>query len=198
VGVLRLPALRALLLLLVVTTLTASGAAAQPTASEYEVKAAFLYNFARFVEWPEGLSGSPFVIGVFGEDPFGSVLDQTVGGKRVGGSELVVRRFRSLESLEPCRILFVGAGEQGRFAQVVAALHGAPVLTIGESEGFLERGGMINLRLEGQKVRFEINAGEAERAGLKISSQLLKLAIRVVGMPAEDLRSPTPEPHPSG
>jgi hypothetical protein len=198
VGVLRQPALRTQLLSLALVVLTASAVTGQPTASEYEVKAAFLYNFARFVEWPEGASGNQFVIGVFGEDPFGSVLDQTVGGKRVGGNELVLRRFRSLESLEPCQILFIAAGEQGRFAEVVAALHGAPVLTVGESEGFLERGGIINLRLEDQKVRFEINAGEAERAGLKISSQLLKLAIRVVGMPADGLRNPTPEPTPAG
>jgi len=160
---------------------------AQPVASEYEVKAAFVYNFARFVSWPVEefrSSEEDFVIGVLGADPFGAVLDDLVESKKVGGSDLAVRRFPSVDALGPCQVLFVTSAENGRLGEVLGMLGESAVLTVGEAEGFLEQGGMINLRLEEQKVRFEINAGAADKAGLKISSQLLKLAIRVVGMPA--------------
>lgn len=189
-ALLRKSELRARVLPVALVGLAASIAVAQPAATEYEVKAAFVYNFARFVEWPTGTfdaTGNRLVIGVLGKDPFGPVLDAAVGDKKVAGNDLVVRRFPSLESLEPCQILFVAADEQKQFAEIVAALRGAAVLTVSESEGFLESGGIINLRLDEQKVRFEINAAMADQVGLKISSQLLKLAVRVVGMPTANL-----------
>lgn len=185
-GILGAPPLHTPIRLGVLLALTVGAAMAQTEVSEYEVKAAFLYNFTRFVEWPSSSLQSTrnqFVIGVFGQDPFGPVLDRTVADKKVNGADLVVHRFSSLAALEPCQILFIGATEQAQLIEVLRAVQGNAVLTVGETEGFLEQGGIINLRVAERKIRFEVNADAAERFGLKISSQLLKLAIRVLGVP---------------
>jgi hypothetical protein len=152
---------------------------ASPVPTEYEVKAAFLYNFARFVEWPaeaRGAADQPFVVGILGDDPFGATLDRTLLGKTLEGRPIVVRRMASLEQESHVNILFVGGSDKAELARVVRALSGTPVLTVGEMAGFAEHGGMIGFRTESQRVRFDINAEQASRAGLKISSQLLKLA----------------------
>jgi len=162
-------------------------AAAQSSPTEYAVKAAFVYNFAKFVEWPGsafGESSEPLVNGVLGEDPFGPLLRRAVVGKQAGGHPIEVRHFASVESITLCHILFVGRSDEKTMRAVEKALDGDAVLTVGESDRFLESGGMINLRLDGKKVRFEINAGAARGVGLRISSQLLKLAIRVLGAAA--------------
>lgn len=146
---------------------------------EYEVKAAFLYNFATFIEWPKGAvpdAGDTFVIGVFGEDPFGAVLDAIAASKTVQGKRIVVRRFTAIEDYMPCHILFVARSEHKRLAEILERLAGAPVLIVGENAGFAETGGIVNLVIEDNKVRFEINQNAAQRAGLKISSKLLRLA----------------------
>jgi len=147
--------------------------------SEYQVKAAFLYKFARFVEWPDSSFASPeapLVIGILGDDPFGPMLDQAVAGKRVQGRQLQVLRFSHLDQAPPCHILFVGRLQQSGLSPVLDLAEGQPVLSVGEAEGFNRAGGIIRLLVEGQQVFFEINAGAAQRAGLKLSSQLLKLA----------------------
>lgn len=159
--------------------------------SEYAVKAAFLYNFARFVEWPaSAFSGprDPMTLCVLGEDPFGGELDQTVQGKSVLGRPIVVRRFARPAGLEECRILFVSSSERSRFDQVLAAVGDRAVLTVGEEEAFGRSGGMISFVVRQNRVRFQIDRGAAARAGLSIGSQLLELAEVVVGSEREERR----------
>lgn len=176
-----------ILTLCIVAGLVSSAFAQRPT--EYEVKAAFVYNFAKFTEWAPGAfagDDAPIVIGVLGEDPFGAALGRTVRGKTVKGRRLAVRRFsKAGDGLRTCHILFVSASESGRLASVFKHLQGEPVLTVGEIEGFGEKGGMINFVLDQHRIRFEINPEVAERAGLKLSSRLLKLARIVRREPPE-------------
>jgi len=146
---------------------------------EYEVKAAFLYNFAKFVEWPDDAlddSKSPIVVGILGEDSFGSIIDKTVAGKTVCEKKFVIKRFRMIADVERCHILFVSSSEEARLDKILDKVKDSNVLTVGETEGFAERGGIINLTNEQNKIRFEINVDAAKRAGVKISSKLLKLA----------------------
>ena len=163
----------------------APGAATPSPPREHDVKAAFLYHFAQLVEWPVGAAGpgEPFVIAVVGPDPFASALDRALEGKSVRSQPIDVRRFASLAQLGRARVhvLFVGGGDAGFRERALDAVSGQPVLTVGESEGFAERGGMIGFRLTREgRVGFDINARRAEQAGLRMSSQLLKLA-RIVG-----------------
>lgn len=163
------------------------GAALVPTAaiaqqsgpSEYQVKAAFLYNFTKYVEWPDSAfadAGSPFVIGVVGRDPFGSALDRTVDGRTVNGRSIEVRRFRRAEDVSGAHILFVSDSESDRVAKIIEHLGNAHTLVVGDMDEFLERGGTINFLIEDSRVRFEINTDASDRAGLTISSKLLALA----------------------
>ncbi|OGG52063.1 MAG: hypothetical protein A3F84_18365 [Candidatus Handelsmanbacteria bacterium RIFCSPLOWO2_12_FULL_64_10] len=146
--------------------------------SEYQVKAAFLYNFAKFVEWPTEAfqdATSPFVIGVLGNDPFEGALDQTVRGKKVNGRAMAVRRLKE-EALGGCHILFISASEKRPLWQILGCLKGSSVLTVGEMESFTQAGGIVNFVMKEGRVRFEINADGAERARLRVSSKLLALA----------------------
>ena len=174
---------RALLLVLGI----AAGVLALPGASlavdlhppgEYEVKAAFLYNFTKYVEWPVPAfreSGDSLVICVLGRDPFGSILDETLRGESVHAKKLAIRRLARVDEAAGCHVLFVSSSEERDVARILKAIEVTSVLTVGEVEGFAERGGIVNLRKEQNKVRFDINVEAAERSGLKISSQLLKL-----------------------
>ena len=155
---------------------------AAQTANEYQVKAAFLYNFAKFIEWPtEAFSNGHLVVGLIGDDPFGSALDQTINGKSINGRQLIIRRFKWGQNLRDCHILFIASSERKRLPQILESLRGARVLTVGELDKFCQQGGLINFILEENKVRFEINLDVAEQAGLKISSKLLALARSVKG-----------------
>jgi hypothetical protein len=148
---------------------------------EHEVKAAFLYNFAKFVKWPDNDPRSPtFVIAVLGEDPFGSVLDRTVAGKTVLGRSVEVKRLQNLDATEPIHILFVGESEKKHLPEIWKRLEGTSVLTVGEMDSFAERGGMIAFKVREDVVQFEINLGSVERARLKMSSQLIRLARQVI------------------
>jgi hypothetical protein len=152
---------------------------AQKPPSEYEVKAAFLYNFIKYTEWPQKAFPSPdtpLTIGVVGEDPFRNLLDRAVEGKTFNGRKLIVKRFETPQNLKTCHLVFIGSSERGRLDQLLADLKGASVLTVSETEKFAERGGVINFTMLGEKVRFEINIKAAESAGLKISSKLLSVA----------------------
>jgi len=155
---------------------------AQAAAPEQDVKAAFLFNFTKFVEWPSAAfsdDGAALQLCVFGDHPVGKSLE-AVAGEEVGGHRLVVRRAEDPGKLAGCHVLFIDPSESGdRTSQVLSSLRGEPVLTVGDNRGFLDRGGIINFVLEGTKVRFEINQDAAERAGLKISSKLLRLAVRL-------------------
>lgn len=150
---------------------------------EYQLKAVFLFNFAQFVEWPPTAfpeAGAPIYIGVLGDDPFGPILEQVVRGETIHHRRLVIKRSRQLEDLKACHLLFISRSEEGQLAQILAGVAGASILTVGETEQFAHRGGVINFTLQENKIRFEINLHAAERAGLKISSKLLQLAT-VVG-----------------
>jgi hypothetical protein len=152
--------------------------------SEYQVKAAFLFHFSQFVEWPEGAfkdANSPLVYCTVGEDPFHGALDASIGGKAIGARQLQVTHFQQLQDFRGCQIVFIGAGEKRFVATVLTSLKGSPVLTVGESEHFVQEGGMIGFLLEESKIRFEINLDAAEHAKLKLSSRLLALAKRVIG-----------------
>ena len=144
-----------------------------PMFNEYEVKSAFLYNFAKFIEWPS--SKGPLVIGVLGKDPFGSYLDR-LQRQMVRDRSIVVKRFKKLHQIGRCHILFISPSEKDDIEEILQALNGRNILTVSSIDGFVERGGMINFRVDQNRVRFEINQSSVERGGLKISSQLLKLA----------------------
>ena len=145
-------------------------------AGEYELKAAFLYKFASFVEWPDAASNGPPCIAVLGQDPFGPALDEVVKGKSYHGRNFEIRRFKAGQESHNCQILFIGASEHKRLSAVLDRLQGAAVLTVGDFPGFCESGGMVNLGLADNKVRLEINVEAAEKAGLHLSSRLLSLA----------------------
>jgi hypothetical protein len=154
------------------------------TNREYAIKAAYIYNFGRYVQWPPASfpdSQSPFVIGVLGSDPFGALLDEIAQSKKIEGRPIAARRFASMAEYQPCHILFVSAAASPE--QKLAAIKMAQdsrVLLVGEDPGLAERGATINFFLEQNKIRFEINAEAARREQLKISSKLLSLA-KIVG-----------------
>jgi hypothetical protein len=171
------------LLLGVALSLSAPGAAGGQTpplaSDEYAIKAAFLYNFAKFVEWPERVFAqpqAPLALCVLGADPFGGELDTVVQGKSVQGRPVVVRRLDGLGAVSRCHILFVSSSERERFAEVLDVVAGRSVLTVGEDGEFARAGGIISFVLREQRVRFAIDAGAAARAGLRLSSRLLDLA----------------------
>ena len=146
---------------------------------EYQLKAAFLYNFVKFVEWPaEDLADSDGIISlcVFGEDPFGPVLDKTIEGKTAKGKDLVIRRLTAVEEMRSCQVVFISSLAKDHPPELLNALDDSAVLTVGEMEGFTGMGGVANFVIDKDKVRFEINVDAADRAGLKISSKLLKLS----------------------
>jgi hypothetical protein len=148
--------------------------------SEYKVKAAFLLNFGKYVEWPASAVGSEIDICVLGRDPFGATLDETLAGRTVGSKNVKAHRISGVGQAHRCNIVFVSRGD-ANVAAVLSDLAGSPVLLVGEQDRFARQGGMINFIEVDQKVRFEINEAAAKRAGLKISSQLLKLATIVEG-----------------
>ncbi len=157
-------------------------AGAAEVLSEYQVKAAFLLHFVKFVEWPTASSPStPITICVLGKDPFEGELDQIVRRKTVDGRPLEIRKMTGLASLSACAVVFVSPSETRRFDAIRAALASGNTLTVGDSEGFAQRGGMINFVMENHRVRFQVNVAAAEKAHLKISSRLLQLAILVKG-----------------
>jgi hypothetical protein len=148
---------------------------------EYQVKAAFLYNFAKFVDWPPPAAGpkAPLVIVVFGRDPFGPALADTVWGKTINDRPLEVRHASRIEDLLPCHLLFISAQERRRVPEILKAVESAGVLTVSETDDFLDQGGAVRFVMEERRVRFGINLDAARRNGLTISSKLLSLAVAV-------------------
>ena len=191
--------LQILIVALSISLSWAPGAFAQsPDASdssEYLIKAGFIFNFAKFVEWPSNAFAqpdSPIVIGILGTDPFGTIIDKIVQDKKIGTRGFVVKRLKwgaDLKELRECKILFIGASERAHMDELVQMLRGLPVLTVGETPGFAERGGVIRFVLEDNRVRFEVNVVAARQADLTISSRLLTLA-RIIQQPAGDTRKP--------
>jgi uncharacterized protein DUF4154 len=149
--------------------------------SEYDVKAAYLFKFTKFVEWPPTAFASaeaPFVIGVVGRDPFSGGLDRLIEGNTTGARRLEVRHLAASDAagLRSCQMIFVSASEERRLAAILSALQSRPVLVVGESEGFASAGGMLGFALRESRIGIEINSTAARQARLKISSQLLNLA----------------------
>jgi hypothetical protein len=148
-------------------------------AGEYQLKAVFLFNFAQFVEWPPQAftdPRTPLIIGVLGEDPFGAFLDDTVRDERVNNRPLAVQRYRRVEDIKSCHILFISRSETGRLEQIFAGLKGRSVLTVSDVVGFAQHGGMIRFVTEKNKIRLRINLEAAKAANLTISSKLLRPA----------------------
>jgi hypothetical protein len=145
---------------------------------EYEIKAAYLYNFINYIEWPENAlpsTGGTITIGIVGENPFAGAL-QSLAGKQVKGRSLAVKQITDPKDIDQCQIVFISSSEKDRVAQLLDQLKDSRILTVSEIDGFAQRGGIINFISERNKVRFEINPDAARRLGLTISSELLKLA----------------------
>jgi hypothetical protein len=155
--------------------------AQRPTAAELEVKAAYLYNFTRFVAWPMRTDNAtdPFSICVLGADPFGHVLDTTLKGVAVRGAMVVPRRIAEPAESNGCHVLFISASEERRVSSIMTVLAHADVLTVSDMPKFVVRGGMIQFVNEGGRVRFEIGLVPAQDAGLSLSSELLRVALAV-------------------
>jgi hypothetical protein len=151
-----------------------------PKAPEYRIKAAFLYNFTLYTEWPAEAfekPDSPIILGVAGEDPFGKELDAAVRGKTVRGRAIEIHRHLLASEIEhPCHLLFVASGQAPNVPQMLQRLTTLPPLTVGESEDFTHIGGAIRFFVEENKVRFEVNTDAVARTRVKMSSKLLNLA----------------------
>jgi hypothetical protein len=150
-----------------------------PGVAEYQVKAAYLYNFTKFTDWPASAfasSNAPIVIGIVGENPFGNTLDEIVKGEVVRDHPLVVKHLRAGDDLQGCQVLFICRSEKDRMALLLQKLKGQPVLTVSDAGDFAEQGGMVCFVLANETVKLEINQAVAEESSLQISSKLLKLA----------------------
>jgi len=188
-----------LIIALSVSLSWAPGALAQDRdssdSSEYLIKAGFIFNFAKFVEWPPttfAQADSPIVIGILGTDPFGTIIDHIVQDKKIGGRGFVVKRLKwgaEAKDLRECKILFVGASERAHIDELVQIVKFLPILTVGETPGFAEHGGVVRFVLEDNRVRFEVNVDAARQGGLTISSRLLTLA-RIIQQAPADTRKP--------
>jgi len=176
------PVARALALAFAAAALLAAPAMAQRPA-EYQVKAAYLYGFGRFVEWPPAAAvagDGAFVLCVLGDDPFGRLLDQAAEGAVLKNQPVSVRRIERAEDAVACDTLFVSASEQPRLPRILSVVGRQPVLTVGDSPEFAQRGGMIGFSMEGSRVRFTVNLAAAQDAGLMLQSELLRVAASVL------------------
>jgi hypothetical protein len=154
---------------------------AQEQPGEYQIKAAFLFNFAKFVDWPPAAfpaTNSPIIIGVIGKNVFGKDLENTIRDKTVNNRRFHFVTVASLTEETNCHILFISPSEKDNLKKILDGLHNASVLTVSETDQFIEAGGMVNFVIEDNKIRFQISDGAAKKAGLKISSKLLSLAAR--------------------
>jgi hypothetical protein len=175
----RRMAIRIGLIAALLTCSAASYAQSLDSDSSDWVKAAFIFNFAKFVEWPAGALGpkrSPIVVGVVGNENFASILDHVVGGKTIDSRGFLIKRMKWGREVRNCHILFIASSEESHNDELLQMLKGTSILTIGETPGFAKRGGMIDFILEDGKVRFEVNLDAAKHENLNISSRLLSLA----------------------
>jgi hypothetical protein len=185
------PKKRVFTLVLVILALIAgpfiNGSYGEEDAAESEVKAAFVYNFIKFVDWPAKAfdgPGSPIVLGILGKDDLLEELE-TIKDRTAQGRKLTIKRSNNASELERCHIIYVSKSERDRVAGVLKSASNWSTLTIADIRGFAQAGGMINFTTQGNKISFEINPEVAERAGLKVSSKLLKLA-KIVGNSARE------------
>ncbi len=151
--------------------------------SEAQVKAAFVYNFARFIDWPSQAfadDGAPFVLGVIGDNEIAGAIEQLVKGKTVNGRRMVYKRLTADASLDGCHLLLIGATEKRNVGRILDRLNDNSVVTVGETEGFVRFGGVIGFVVESSKVGFDVNVAAGKKKRVKVSSQLLKLARNVI------------------
>ncbi|HEY1483966.1 MAG TPA: YfiR family protein [Candidatus Acidoferrum sp.] len=168
------------LLFVVLSGVTSSFGGQQAKPEEYQVKAVYLYNFGRFVQWPaSGAKDDPFTICILGRDPFEAILDTTLANEKIDSHKLMAKRIANYRDAKSCRIVFISASEFSRAKEILSLLEGSPVLTVSDMPSFVSNGGMIQFVLQDNKVRFEVNLTAAEKAGLTLSSQLLKVATEV-------------------
>jgi len=168
-----------LMVLAVIAGLSVRNATAQPVADQYQVKAAYLLNFARFVEWPADVlpPSSPLIIGVVGDNPLDGALEDVLRGKSANGHPIQLRRLRWDDvSLTTCQIVFISNSDEAHLPQILRFLTGTSALTVSDIDRFSLRGGIIEFRMVGNRVRFDINRNPAIAARLTISSKLLSVA----------------------
>ena len=165
------------------SAIVASGAAPEPAQSqaksEYALKAVFLYNFCRFIEWPKSEFASPndpIIIAVIGDDPFGHLLEEAIHGETVRGRSIKIQRYRNSDSIGHCHLLFISQSESRRMDTILAAVSGKSVVTVGETDAFLDQGGMIALTAERNRIGLHINPSLLRAANLDVSSKLLRVA----------------------
>jgi hypothetical protein len=152
--------------------------------SEYQVKAAYLYGFGRFVDWPPSApanAGRAFSVCVLGTDPFGRALDEVTANAVMKDKPVQIRRIASAEAAADCHTVFVSAVDDIRLGRILEVLAGSPVLTVSDAPQFAQRGGVVGFLLEGNRVRFTVNLGAARRAGLVLNSELLRVSASVIG-----------------
>ncbi|HEY1470321.1 MAG TPA: YfiR family protein [Candidatus Acidoferrum sp.] len=157
---------------------------AQSTTAEYQLKAAFIFHFVQLVDWPPEVSspsGRPLILCIADENALPGLLERTVQGKQIASRPLYVRHLLEKDNPKSCDLLFVVGQDKKRAAALLRAVNNAPILTVGESEDFIQQGGMIGFCLQENKIRFDINLQAAKRANLTISSRLLLLAKSVIG-----------------
>ena len=146
---------------------------------EYDLKAVFLFQFAHFVEWPARTfpeERTPITIGVLGDDPFGGGLDQIVANETVGGRRLAIRRYRTVDQVDACQILFISASEATRLAPIMTRLKGKSILTVGDTKDFAAQDGIVEFKVSRSRLKLRINLAAADSAKLTISSKLLRQA----------------------
>lgn len=172
-------------IVIVFTLLICTTFSAQADEREYKVKAGFIYNFLKFTEWPFTVQDSGpqnIILCIIGEDPFGENID-VLKGKTVGGKTLIVKYSPTSTLLKNCQAVFIAESERSQIQSLIDSIKALPILTIGDSEGFRQKGVMINMELDQEKIRFDINIKSARRAGLRIDPRLLKLARTVQEQP---------------
>ncbi len=175
----RLRNLTGLVAALVLLACVPNAPAQAPESNEYQLKLAFLYNFAQFVDWPADSfrdPGAPLAICVAGDNPFEGEIGESLRGRTVKGHPLEIRKIQGGEDLRACQIIFVRAGEKKLIPSILASTRRANTLTVGEADGFAKRGGIINITRNENRLRFEVNLSVASQTHLKISSKLLALA----------------------
>ena len=171
---------RAMAIVCLLTLATAGRASAQQIRSgEYNIKAAFIYNFTRFIEWPDSAFAtpqSPFIVGVIGPDPFGPRLEAVMNGETVKGRPIRIKRFTSISQADECHIVFVSGKARTDVKKLSEVLRGKPILTVSDKPDFDQEGGMISLSMAENKIKLIINSTAAKASTLSISSKLLRLA----------------------
>jgi hypothetical protein len=151
--------------------------AQKAAAPEYRVKAVFLYNFTNFIEWPASAfsaAKSPFVVGILGKDPFGSYLEEAMSGESANGHPLIIQRYKHVNEISNCHILFIHKGEADKIAAVISGLKGRNTLIVSDAPEFIQQGGMIRFLTKAGKIQLQINLPATQAAKLEISSKLLR------------------------